>query len=218
MLKTLLKSVGLLACVAWFNLASAATMGGINVMSSLGSPLKAEISLAELAKSDKSALVAKLASVNEFKSAGLDFPYSLPKLSFEVKTRDNGEAYIRLTSTQPVNEPFVSLLVELSWPSGKLLREYTFLLDPASFVPEQPKATEVKPVEPMVPILEPAPAVVPVVTPAAAPEAAAMVAAEPVKAPMVEATVAAESVTAEKIPAEKKPAQSNLTNSDIVAA
>jgi pilus assembly protein FimV len=213
-LKTLLKSVGLLACVAWFNLASAATMGGINVMSALGSPLKAEISLAELANSDKSALVAKLASVNEFKSAGLDFPYSLPKLSFEVKTRDNGEAYIKLTSTQPVNEPFVSLLIELSWPSGKLLREYTFLLDPASFVPEQPKATEVKPVEPMVPVMESAaPAVVPVVTPAAVTEEAAIVAAEPVAAPMVEATVAAEPV-----PAEKVPAQSNLTNADMVAA
>ena len=218
MLKTLLKSVGLLACVAWFNLASAATMGGINVMSALGSPLKAEISLAELAKSDKAALIAKLASVNEFKSAGLDFPYSLPKLTFEVKTRDNGEAYIKLTSTQPVNEPFVSLLVELSWPSGKLLREYTFLLDPASFVPEQPKATEVKPVEPMVPIMEPAPAVVPVVTPVAVPEEAAKGAVEPVAAPMVEATVAAEPVPVEKIPAEKIPAQSNLTNADIVAA
>lgn len=217
MLKTLLKSVGLLACVAWFNLASAATMSGINVMSALGSPLKAEISLAELAKSDKSALVAKLASVNEFKSAGLDFPYSLPKLTFEVKARDNGEAYIKLTSTQPVNEPFVSLLVELSWPSGKLLREFTFLLDPASFVPEQPKATEVKPVEPMVPIVEPAPAVVPVVTPAPA-EEAAMVVAEPVAAPMVEATVAAEPVPAEKAPAEQAPAQNNLNNAEMVAA
>ena len=66
MLKTLLKSVGLLACVAWFNLVSAATMGGINVMSSLGNPLKAEVSLADLGSSDKSTLAAKLASVNEF--------------------------------------------------------------------------------------------------------------------------------------------------------
>ena len=84
MLKTLLKAVGLFACLAWFNFASAASMGGINVMSSLGHPLKAEISLAELGRNDKSTLSAKMASVNEFKSAGLDFPYSLPKLTFEV--------------------------------------------------------------------------------------------------------------------------------------
>ena len=152
MLKTLLKAVGILACMIWFNLVSAATMGGINVMSALGHPLKAEISLGDLGKKDQSKLVAKMASVNEFKGAGLDFPYSLPKLAFEVATRSNGEVYIKLTSSQPVNEPFVSLLVELNWASGKLLREYTFLLDPAGFVPEQPKAVEVQPVEPMIPV------------------------------------------------------------------
>lgn len=179
--KTLLKVLGLLACMASFNLVSAANMGGINVTSALGHPLKAEISLAELGKNDQSTLVAKMASVNEFKSAGLDYPYSLPKLSFTIETRANGEAYIKVTSSQPVNEPFVSLLVELSWPSGKLLREYTFLLDPAGFVAEQPKVAEVKPVEPMLPIAEPVPAVIPPVD--ISPEVAAM--------PVEPATVAA---------------------------
>ena len=155
MLKTLLKAVGLMACVAWFSFASAANMGGINVTSALGHPLHAEISLAELGQYDKSQLNAKLASVNEFKSAGIDYPYSLPKLSFSFETQSNGVVYLKLLSTQPVNDPFVSILVELSWPSGKLLREYTFLLDPAGFVAEQPKVAEVKPVEPVVPILVP---------------------------------------------------------------
>lgn len=227
MLKTLLKAVGLLACVTWFNLASAASLGGINVTSALGHPLKAEISLAELGKNDKSTLVAKLASVNEFKSAGLDFPYSLPKLSFEVETRANGEAYLKITSTQPVNEPFVSLLIELSWPSGKLLREYTFLLDPAGFVPEQPKAAEVKPVEPVVPVQEAVPAViqVPAVSPAITAEAAALP-AEPLPMPAVAASkeaiagpkpvmrdmaktelAAAELARTEPVPAEAVPAE-----------
>lgn len=179
--KTLLKVLGLLACLASFNIVSAANMGGINVTSALGHPLKAEISLAELGKNDKSTLVAKMASVNEFKSAGLDYPYSLPKLNFSIETRANGEAFIKLTSTQPVNEPFVSLLIELSWPSGKLLREYTFLLDPAGFVAEQPKVAEVKPVEPMLPIAEPVPAVIPL--PDVSPEVAAM--------PVEPATIAA---------------------------
>ena len=151
MLKTQLKAVGFLACLAWFNLASAANLGGINITSALGHPLKAEISLAELGKTNKTALVAKMASVNEFKNAGLDYPYNLPKLSFAVETRANGEVYLKLSSTQPVNDPFVSILIELSWPSGKLLREYTFLLDPAGFAAEQPRVAEVKPVEPMLP-------------------------------------------------------------------
>jgi len=217
-LKTLLKSVGLLACVAWFSLASAATMGGINVMSSLGNPLKAEISLAELGANDKTTMVAKLASVNEFKSAGLEFPYSLPKLTFDVQTRANGETYIKLSSTQPVNEPFVSLLVELSWPSGKLLREFTFLLDPAGFAPEQPKATEVKPVEPMVPMQESVPVVVPVI----APEMTQAAPAEIVVAPMVDATVAAAPETtpaATVAPApEAAPAMSDMAKAEMAAA
>jgi len=206
-LKTLLKAVGLLACLAWFNFASAASMGGINVMSALGHPLKAEISLAELGTNDKTTLVAKMASVNEFKSAGLDFPYSLPKLSFEVETRANGELYIKLTSTQPVNEPFVSLLIELSWPSGKLLREYTFLLDPAGFVPEQPKVAEVKPVEPMVPAPEPVAAVpVPATAPVLAPEAAVSP-AEPQPVPASKEAIA-----------EPAPAMSDMARAELAAA
>lgn len=207
MLKTLLKAVGLLACVAWFNLASAANMGGINVTSALGHPLKAEISLAEMGSSDKSTLVAKLASVNEFKNAGLDYPYSLPKLTFAIETRANGETYIKLTSTQPVNEPFVSLLVELSWPSGKMLREFTFLLDPAGFVPEQPKVAEVKPVEPVLPVQEPVPAVIPVI----APEAAAL----PVEQAPVTALPVEES-SKEEI-AEGKPAMSDMAKAELAA-
>ena len=186
--KTLLKAVGLLACMAWLGYVNAATMSGINVSSALGHPLKAEISLAELGKTDKTALVAKLASVNEFKSAGIDFPYGLPKLSFEVSTRANGEVYIKLTSTQPVNEPFVSLLIELSWPSGKLLREYTFLLDPTSFVPEQPKMAEVKPVEPIIP--EPVP----------------VLASVPDIQPVVPEIIAEKTPTTPTTPAESEPA------------
>jgi pilus assembly protein FimV len=208
-LKTLLKAAGFLICLAWFNLASAANLGGINVASALGHPLKAEISLAELGKTDTSTLVAKMASVNEFKSAGLDYPYSLPKLNFEVATRANGDAYLKLTSTQPVNEPFVSILIELSWPSGKLLREYTFLLDPAGFVAEQPRAAEVKPVEPMVPAFVPEPAVMPV--PDVMPEVAE-VPAEP--APVAVLPLADE----EKKAAEPVAEMSDMAKAELAAA
>jgi pilus assembly protein FimV len=206
-LKTILKAVGLLVCLAWFNFASAASMGGINVMSALGHPLKAEISLAELGKNDKSTIAAKMASVNEFKSAGLEYPYSLPKLNFEVATRANGEVYIKLTSTQPVNEPFVSLLIELSWPSGKMLREYTFLLDPVGFAAEQPKVAEVKPVEPTVPAPEPVAALpVPAIAPVVAPEAAVLAAA-PQPAPAGQEAIA-----------ESAPAMSDMAKAELAAA
>lgn len=209
--KTFLKALGLLACLVWFGIATAANMSDINVISALGHPLKAEISLAELGKNDKSTLVVRMASVNEFKSAGIDYPYSLPKLTFQIDTRANGELYIKLSSSQPVNDPFVSLLIELSWPSGKLLREYTFLLDPAGFVAEQPKAAEVKPVEPILPLpaVVPAPAVTPeVATLPTAPETAALPVEETSKeggaasAPAVSDMAKAELATAELAKAE----------------
>jgi pilus assembly protein FimV len=212
-LKTFLKAVGLMACVAWFNFASAANMGGINVTSALGHPLQAEISLAELGGSDKSTLSAKLASINEFKSAGIDYPYSLPKLSFSIESRSNGSTYLKISSAQPVNDPFVSILIELSWPAGKLLREYTFLLDPAGFAAEQPKPAEVKPVEPIVPVLEPLPAaaVLPVEpVPAvveAAPEIAVLPLAEEKKEPVLSDMAKAELVAAQMAAEEQKPAE-----------
>lgn len=207
MLKTFFKSVGLLACLAWLNIVSAANMGGINVTSALGHPLKAEISLAELGPNDKSTLVAKMASVNDFKSAGIEYPYSMPKLTFEIDARTTGETFLRITSTQPVNEPFVSLLIELSWPSGKLLREYTFLLDPPGFVAEQPSTAEVKPVEPMLPAGEPVPAIV------HAPEAASL----PI-APADETAALPVAGEAKEAAAEAAPVLSEMTKAELAAA
>ncbi len=149
-LKIFVKSLGLIAGLVLSGAACAVGMGGINVTTSMGEPLKAEIELVAVSKADKNKLSAHLASPDVFKGAGLDYPATLPKLKFEIESRANGEPYIKLTSTQAVNEPFVSLLVELTWSSGQLLHEYTFLLDPPGFKPEQPKAVEVQPLEPSV--------------------------------------------------------------------
>lgn len=149
MLKSFLKTSVYIICLVWVGIVSAAGLGGINVISALGQPLKAEIDLVSMDVGDKSTLTAKLASAETFKNAGVDYPYSLPKLKFQIESRAGGGAYVKITSLQPVNEPFVTLLIELSWPSGKLLREYTFLLDPVDFKPEQPKVAEVKPIEPV---------------------------------------------------------------------
>jgi pilus assembly protein FimV len=145
-LKSLVKAFGLIAGLAISGAVCAVGMGGINVSSSLGEPLKAEIELVAVGKTEKGSLVARLASPDMFKGAGMDYPANLPKLKFNIETRANGESYLGLATAQPVNEPFVSVLIELSWSSGKLLREYTFLLDPPEFSAKQPEAAEVKPV------------------------------------------------------------------------
>lgn len=150
MLKSLVKAIGIIACLALPSAAYAVGMGGINVSSALGEPLKAEIELVAVSKAEKGRLTARLASPEVYKNIGMDYPSGLPRLKFEIESRVNGEPYLRLTTPKPVNEPFVSMLVELSWPTGKLLREYTFLLDPPGYKVKQPQAAKVEPVIPVI--------------------------------------------------------------------
>jgi len=221
-LKSLLKASGFIACLAWTGIACAAGLGAINVVSSLGQPLRAEIEVVSVDRADKASLRAKLASADSYKNAGVDYPYSIPKLKFQIEERANGDPYIKVTTTQPVNEPFVSLLVELSWPTGKLLREYTFLIDPPDYKLEQPKAEEVKPIEPVLaaPAVETAP-IAPVATPpAVTPEAASAVAAAPaeeaapVEKPLIEQAPAQEPTL--KTAAEPSAAQDALSKEEAI--
>lgn len=202
MLKSILKTSIYIACLTGSGLACAAGLGGINVTSALGQPLKAEITVLDADKTDISNIKATLASADTYKNAGVDYPYNVPKIKFEVEQRASGEPYVKVTTVQPVNEPFVTLLVELNWSSGKLLREYTFLLDPADYKAEQPKQEEVKPIEPVLaaPAVAPLPSV-PVTEPVAASEP---VVAQPLaEAPSaVEATpIAASSIAAAPVAA-----------------
>jgi pilus assembly protein FimV len=92
--------------------------------------LRAEIELTSPSKEDLGSLVPKLASVDAFKQANIDFNPALTSLRFAVEQRGSNYV-IRVSSSQAMNEPFVDLLLELNSSNGKLLREYTFLLDPA---------------------------------------------------------------------------------------
>lgn len=147
--KLMLQLLGITAGLTLSAWSSAVGLGGINVVSGLGQPLKAEIELVAVSRADKPGLVARLASPDAYKGAGLDYPSGV-KYSFEVGSRANGEPYLKLSSNREINDPFVSLLVELSWSSGKLMREYTFLLDPPGYVPAQPAAAAVQAVAPEV--------------------------------------------------------------------
>ncbi|UMR30597.1 LysM peptidoglycan-binding domain-containing protein [Massilia sp. MB5] len=110
--------------------ANAAGLGKLTVLSSLGQPLRAEIELTAVTPEEAGELAAKLASPEAFRQANIDFNPALLSLKFDVEQR-NGRQFIRVSSSQPINEPFVDMLLELSWTNGRLVREYTFLLDPA---------------------------------------------------------------------------------------
>ncbi|WP_229506369.1 FimV/HubP family polar landmark protein [Massilia sp. BJB1822] len=110
--------------------ANAAGLGKLTVLSSLGQPLRAEIELTAVTPEEAGELAAKLASPDAFRQANIDFNPALLSLKFDVEQR-NGRQFIRVSSSQPINEPFVDMLLELSWTNGRLVREYTFLLDPA---------------------------------------------------------------------------------------
>ncbi len=136
---TALKSITAAVASAVFltSAAHAAGLGKLTVLSALGQPLRAEIELTAGAGEDPASMAVKLASPEAFRAANIEFNPALLSLRFAVDERA-GRQVIRVSSTQPLNEPFVDMLLELTWNSGRLVREYTFLLDPAELRTTQP--------------------------------------------------------------------------------
>lgn len=117
--------------------ADAAGLGRLTVTSALGQPLRAEIELVSVQKDELGSIAARLASADAFREARLERSAFLQDIKFSVEQKPDGVSVIRLASTQPINEPFLDVLVELNWAAGRLLREYTVLLDPPGFSPTQ---------------------------------------------------------------------------------
>jgi pilus assembly protein FimV len=113
-------------------LAFSAGLGKLTVLSALGQPLSAEIEIVSLQPGEEESLAARLAPTAAFREASIEFNPVLLGMRFAVDKR-GGRPVLRLTTTQPVNEPFLDMLVELSWNAGRLVREYTFLLDPPEY-------------------------------------------------------------------------------------
>ncbi|MDO5101462.1 MAG: FimV/HubP family polar landmark protein [Lautropia sp.] len=109
--------------------AEAAGLGRLTVQSALGQPLRAEVEVTSVRPDEAASLTAKLATPDAFSKAGLQYKEALSAVQMAVEER-NGRYVIKLSSSRPINEPFVDLMVELSWAAGKFVREYTFLLDP----------------------------------------------------------------------------------------
>ncbi len=121
----------MLAASAFF--ADAAGLGRLSVNSSLGQPLLAEIELVSLQPGEFEAIAARVASPEAYTDARIEYSPLLRQLRFAAERRADGKPVLRVTSSAPINEPFLDVLVEVNWPSGRLLREYPILLDPPGF-------------------------------------------------------------------------------------
>jgi pilus assembly protein FimV len=155
-------------------------LGDIRLNSALNEPLSAEIELVAPTNDELNALSAQLASRELFQRYGLDRPGFLDSMQFTVGRGRDGRNVLLVNSASPISEPFVTFLVEVNWPRGRLLREYTVLLDPPVFAPQ-----ETVPPAPVAAPRAAQPATAPARAPAATPAAPRPAAAtqRPVAAP-----------------------------------
>ena len=116
----------------------ALALGDLRVRSALNEPLDAEIPILAARPGELDGLVVGLADREAFRAAGLERPFLLSRLRFEVVRDARGLPAVRIRSREPVREPVLSFIVEAVWPKGRLLREYTILLDPPVTTAEAP--------------------------------------------------------------------------------
>ncbi|MDW5443718.1 FimV/HubP family polar landmark protein [Polaromonas sp. SM01] len=110
--------------------AHALGLGRITVQSALGEPLRAEIDIADINAEEAASLRASVASAEAFKAAGLEFSPAMANVQISLQRRPDGRSFLRLSSDRPVSEPFVDLILEARWASGRVVRDYTMLFDP----------------------------------------------------------------------------------------
>lgn len=131
-----------LAFLAWWVPAQvfALGLGNIEMRSALNQPLDARIELLRARDGEVKDLAVALATADTFKRAGIERPNFLTQLKFEVVTNPGGTPYIQVRSAQPITEPFLNFLIEVNWPNGRLLREFTVLVDPPVLTDTPPTA------------------------------------------------------------------------------
>ena len=122
-----------LALLLGVSLANAAGLGKLTVNSSLGQVLNAEIDLVSVQPGELDLLQARVAPPEAFRDARIEYSSSLRLLRFSVEKRASGQPYLKVTSVAPINEPFVDALIEVTWPQGRIQREYPILLDPPGY-------------------------------------------------------------------------------------
>lgn len=105
-------------------------LGEITTNSVLNQPFDAEIRLLSVPPGELDGVKVSLADLDAFKRADVDRPFLLSKLKFETERKANGEAVVKVFSRSLIQEPFLNFLVEVNWPKGRMVREFTVLLDP----------------------------------------------------------------------------------------
>lgn len=127
--------------------ASALALGRLNVQSALGEPLRAEIEVTEITPAEADGLKVSIATTEAFRAAGVPYNSALSDVRVGVQKRADGRYVVRLSSNRLVSEPFIDLLLEANWGSGRIVRDYTVLLDP----PATRQAARTAPVTPTAP-------------------------------------------------------------------
>ncbi|MBN3864969.1 FimV family protein [Pseudomonas frederiksbergensis] len=117
-------------------MAHALGLGELTLKSTLNQPLVAEIELLDVKDLTVAEVVPSLASPEDFTKAGVDRQTFLNDLTFTPVLNANGKSILRVTSSKPLSEPMVKFLVQVMWPNGRLLRDYSVLLDPSKFSPQ----------------------------------------------------------------------------------
>ena len=170
--KSLVVSLALAGLIVATNV-GALGLGRLNVMSPLGQPLVAEVDLTIAPGEDVDSIRANIASPAVYRAANVEYQGIVQTIRAQVQRRANGQPYLRLLSSQALNDPYLDLLLEVNSSTGRLVREYVFLLDP----PGAAVAQSVEPTQPSLPTM-PTRAAPP--APAPRPSAPAPISAAPV--------------------------------------
>ncbi|XKU39325.1 FimV/HubP family polar landmark protein [Pseudomonas [fluorescens] ATCC 17400] len=121
-------------------MAQALQLGEMTLKSKLNQPLSVEIELLDVGGLSASDIVPSLASSQAFVDAGVDRQAFLDELSFTPVLNPSGRSVVRVTSSKPLPDSYVRFLLQVQWPNGRLMRDYSVLLDPAKFEQKAPEA------------------------------------------------------------------------------
>ena len=124
----------------WGSNVAALSLGRITIHSALGEPLRAEIDVPEINSEEVASLKASVASPEAFRAAGLEYNPAMSGLQVTLQRRADGRAYVRLNSDRAINDPFVDMILEVNWATGRIVRDYTMLFDPPSLRQTTPAA------------------------------------------------------------------------------
>ena len=234
---TLLGTIALTPLSAW-----SITLGGMRVQSALGEPLRAQLSLGQLTPEELSSINAGFAPAAVYQAAGITANPILDNVQISVDASEPSNVVVNLTSSSPISEPFLDMLLEIKWASGKVVRDYTLLFNPSTAVAATvstepviaaapavtdpavalPAATLVEPNTAAGPVVDAAPAApTPAAAAPAAPEPAPAVAAAepaPTPTPTPAPEPAAQTATAVAQAAQTAPQRLRVVRGDTAAA